>query len=44
MCSGARELRPSDWRRLSLLQRGLNWISYQLVRLAIGVAGYRGKH
>ena len=44
ICSGAQELRPSDWRRLSLLQRGLNWISYQLVRLAIGFAGYRGKH
>jgi cardiolipin synthase len=44
ICSGANELRPSDWRRLSVLQRALNWVSYQLVRLAIGIAGYRGKH
>ncbi|MCM8565755.1 cardiolipin synthase ClsB [Thauera linaloolentis] len=42
--SGAKELRQSDWRRLSLLQRALNWASYQLVRLAIGLAGYGGKH
>lgn len=44
ICSGATELRPADWRRLSLLQRALNWASYQLVRLAIGLAGYGGKH
>ena len=44
ICSGATELRPADWQRLSLLQRALNWVSYQLVRLAIGLAGYGGKH
>ncbi len=44
ICDGATELRPNDWRRLSLLQRALNWVSYQLVRLAIGFAGYRDKH
>lgn len=44
ICNGATELRPTDWRRLSLFQRALNWVSYQLVRFAIGVAGYRDKH
>ena len=44
ICDGASELRPTDWRRLSLLQRALNWVSYQLVRLAIGLAGYGDKH
>ena len=44
ICSGATELRAADWRRLSLLQRALNWASYQLVRLAIGLAGYGAKH
>jgi cardiolipin synthase len=41
---GAQELIPSEWRRLPLLQRILNWTSYQIVRLAIGLAGYGGKH
>ena len=44
MEDGAVELSPSDWRRLSLLQRALTWVSYQIVRLAIGLAGYGGKH
>jgi cardiolipin synthase A/B len=42
--SGARELRREDWRRLPALRRVTSWVSYQLVRLAIGVAGYGGKH
>lgn len=44
IASGARELRREDWRRLPMLRRVTSWISYQLVRLAIGVAGYGGKH
>ncbi len=44
LCAGARELRRSDWRRLPLLRRGLSWLAYQLVRLAIGIAGYGGAH
>lgn len=44
ICSGAKELRASDWRRLPLLQRGLSWLAYQLARLAIGVAGYSDHH
>ena len=44
ICNGASELRATDWRRLSMLQRALNWVSYQLVRLAIGLAGYGDKH
>jgi len=26
------------------VRRGLSWLAYQLVRLAIGVAGYGGSH
>ncbi len=44
MRTGAHELRASDWDRLSLLQRALSWLSYQAVRLAIGIAGFRGRH
>lgn len=44
MHAGARELRLSDWRRTSVLQRALSWLSYQAVRLAIGLAGFSGKH
>lgn len=41
---GAYELRQEDWRRLPLLRRATSWFAYQLVRLAIGVAGYGRKH
>jgi len=44
ICAGARELRVTDWQRLPLVRRGLSWLAYQLVRLAIGVAGYGGSH
>lgn len=44
IADGAVELRPQDWQRLSLVSRLLRWVSYQLVRLAIGIAGYGGKH
>ena len=38
------ELRREEWRRLHWHSRLLRWACYQLVRLAIGVAGYGGKH
>ncbi len=38
------ELRKEDWRHLSWHSRLLRWTCYQLVRLAIGIAGYGGKH
>lgn len=41
---GATELRPEDWRRLPRLRRTLSWLAYQVVRLAIGLAGFRGRH
>lgn len=41
---GARELRREDWLRLPRLRRAMSWGAYQLVRLAIGVAGYGGMH
>lgn len=44
ICAGARELRAADWQRLPLLRRGLSWLAYQLVRMAIGVAGYGRAH
>lgn len=44
MCEGARELHQADWRHLPRLRRALSWLAYQGVRLAIGIAGYGGKH
>lgn len=44
MRDGARELRREDWRQLPMLRRGLSWLAYQGVRLAIGLAGYGGRH
>lgn len=44
MYDGASELRHEDWRRLPVIRRFASWLAYQFVRLAIGVAGYRGKH
>lgn len=44
MLSDALELRAQDWKRLSWHSRLLRWASYQLVRVAIGIAGYGGKH
>ena len=41
---GAQELRQEDWHRLPRLQRFATWCAYQLVRLVIGIAGYRGMH
>ncbi|SIR57854.1 cardiolipin synthase [Aromatoleum tolulyticum] len=41
--NGAHELRSGDWGRLSRLRRAATWAAYQVVRLAIGVAGY-GRH
>ncbi len=42
--AGARELKAADWRRQPILRRALSWLSYQLLRLGIGIAGYRGRH
>ncbi|HRP25232.1 MAG TPA: cardiolipin synthase ClsB [Thauera sp.] len=41
---GARELRTSDWQRLPAMRRALSWVAYQLVRLAIGIAGLGRRH
>jgi cardiolipin synthase A/B len=41
---GASELRQDDWLRLPVLSRLTSWLAYQFVRLAIGLAGYRGRH
>ncbi|MBK8523351.1 MAG: cardiolipin synthase ClsB [Betaproteobacteria bacterium] len=40
----ATELLPRDWRKFSWYSKLLRWTCYQLVRLAIGIAGYGGKH
>ncbi|HRP75655.1 MAG TPA: cardiolipin synthase ClsB [Rhodocyclaceae bacterium] len=44
MHDGASELRHEDWGRLPAIRRFASWLAYQFVRLAIGAAGYRGKH
>lgn len=44
MATGGRPLCREDWRRLPAVRRLASWLAYQAVRLAIGVAGYRGKH
>ena len=41
---GARELLPAQWQRLPWHSRLLRWTSYNLVRLAIGMAGYGDRH
>lgn len=40
---GATELLPATWQELAWHSRLLRWVSYQLVRLAIGVTGYGGR-
>lgn len=39
--AGAVAVAWSRWRQFSILQRALRWISYQLIRLAVGLTGYR---
>ncbi|MDR1855326.1 MAG: cardiolipin synthase ClsB [Azoarcus sp.] len=42
MREGAVELRREDWAKLPRLRRVACWVAYQTVRLATGVAGYKG--
>ncbi|HEX5803276.1 MAG TPA: cardiolipin synthase ClsB [Azospira sp.] len=44
IAAGAVELGRRAWRRLPWASRLLRWTCYQLVRMAIGIAGYGGKH
>lgn len=44
MREGTVELRAESLRRLSRMRRLASWLAYQLVRFAIGLAGFRGKH
>ena len=44
MSEGATELLRDEWHRLPRLHRFAAWLAYQVVRLAIGIAGYRGMH
>lgn len=44
IANGAGELDLKDWQQLPWHSRLLRWTCYQLVRLAIGIAGYGGKH
>jgi cardiolipin synthase len=44
MTGEATELRPQDWQKLAWHSKLLRWACYQLVRLAIGIAGYGGRH
>jgi cardiolipin synthase len=40
----ARELLPTHWHRLPWHARLLRWACYNLVRFAVGISGYGGKH
>ena len=42
--AGGREIPARGWEQLSLWQRSLRWTSYQLIRLALGLAGYGRRH
>lgn len=44
MTEGARELAHSAWQRQGRMRRLANWLAYQFVRLALGMAGFRGRH
>jgi cardiolipin synthase len=41
--SGSIEIRADDLRKRSLPTRAACWLAYTAVRLAVGIAGYRGK-
>lgn len=43
MGEGAKEVPPRVWRKLPWASRVLRWLSYNLVRIAVGIAGYGGK-
>lgn len=44
MLDGAQELPPQRWHQLPWHARLLRWASYNLVRIAIGISGYGGRH
>jgi cardiolipin synthase len=44
MQDGAQELPRARWQQLPWYARLLRWVSYNLVRIAIGISGYGGKH
>lgn len=44
IAEGARELPAEHWQQLPWHSRLLRWTSYNVVRLAIGMAGYGDKH
>lgn len=44
IAAGAVERRADDLQRLPVLRRLASWLAYQCMRLAIGLAGYRGRH
>jgi cardiolipin synthase len=44
MREGSREMLPADIHRQPWHSRLLRWLSYGLVRLLVGIAGYGGRH
>ena len=44
MAIGAKELRPTDWKRVPLYSRLSSWFAYGLVRLMMGITGYLRHH
>ena len=39
MSLGARELRPTDWERVTRAHRALSWLAFGIVRMVMGVMG-----
>lgn len=44
LATGGTELHPEALRSLSFVRRSARWLAYQLVRTAIGLAGFGGQH
>lgn len=44
VATGAREIKRQDLQRMPLYSRLLRWVSYGLVRLMVGLAGYGPRH
>lgn len=44
MAEGSREMLAEDLRRQSWYSRLLRWLSYGIVRLLVGIAGYGDRH
>lgn len=44
LARGGKALHPDALRGMSFMRRGMRWLAYQVVRVAIGLAGFGGQH